>query len=206
MNFKQFPPMEEMNIQQLQHILTEDLFLIKEEYKTKSLLEKSEGKSIQEISQKSVSKADSTLETAVVLEPSAEDLVVPKDPISIRGKFENGVLILHEEEELAPEVMEMMVKMIQAVNHSMNEVGMISSKDLEGRSLEEFMDLNAHKVLKFGRIKHPINALPALEYSIHTEEETEYLFADSLSVIAEDRDLKVKLWNSLKILFNISKK
>jgi hypothetical protein len=115
-------------------------------------------------------------------------------------------LILHEEEKLADEVMEMMVKMIQAVNHSMNEAGMISSKNLEGRSLEEFMDLNAHKVLKFGRIKHPINALPAIEYTIHTEEETEYLFADSLSVIAEDRDLKVKLWNSLKILFNISKK
>lgn len=198
--------MEEMNIQQLRHILTEDLFLIKEEFQTKPLSKKSEPTPIQEKSQNPIPIAVSTPESTTVHEPAAEDLVIPKVPIPIRGNFENGILILHEEEELAPEVMEMMVKMIQAVNHSMNEVGMISSKNLEGRSLEEFMDLNAHKVLKFGRIKHPINALPAIEYAIHTEEETEYLFADSLSVIAEDRDLKVKLWNSLKILFNISKK
>jgi hypothetical protein len=198
--------MEEMNIQQLQYILTEDLFLIKEEFETKPLSGKSVLTPIQEKPQNSIPKPVSTSESSIVQEPAAEDLVIYKEPIPIRGNFENGVLILHEEEELADEVMEMMVKMIQAVNHSMNEAGMISSKNLEGRSLEEFMDLNAHKVLKFGRIKHPINALPAIEYTIHTEEETEYLFADSLSVIAEDRDLKVKLWNSLKILFNISKK
>jgi hypothetical protein len=198
--------MEEMNIQQLQHILTEDLFLIKEEFQTKPVSGKSELKPIQEKPQNSIPKAVSTSQSSIVQEPAAEDLVISKEPIPIRGNFENGVLILHEEEELPDEVMEMMVKMIQAVNHSMNEVGMISSKNLEGRTLEEFIDLNAHKVLKFGRIKHPINALPAIAYTIHTEEETEYLFADSLSVIAEDRDLKVKLWNSLKILFNISKK
>jgi|TARA_R110002126_G_scaffold221314_2_gene366553 hypothetical protein len=198
--------MEEMNIQQLQYVLTEDLFLIKEEFESKPLSRKSDPNPIQEKPQNSIPKAVSPVESSIVQEPAAEDLVISKEPILIRGNFENGVLILHEEEELAHEVMEMMVKMIQAVNHSMNEVGMISSKNLEGRSLEEFMDLNAHKVLKFGRIKHPINALPAIEYAIHTEIETEYLFADSLSVIAEDRDLKVKLWNSLKILFNISKK
>ena len=39
----------------------------------------------------------------------------------------------------------------------------------------------------------------------HTEEETEYLFADSLTAISEDKNLKVKTWNALKLLFNISK-
>jgi hypothetical protein len=190
--------MEEMNIQQLQYILTEDLFLIKEEFEVKPLLGKSESNPI--------SEGVSVPESLLVQERAGEYSMIAKEPIPIRGNFENGVLILHEEEELADDVMEMMVKMIQAVNHSMNEVGMISSKNLEGRSLAEFIDLNAHKVLKFGEIKHPIDALPALEYTIHTEEETEYLFADSLSVISVDRDLKVKLWNSLKILFNISKK
>ena len=198
--------MEEMNIQQLQHILTEDLFLIKEEFTAGSVSKKIAPQDPNTLVTAPLQKKEPDPIQSIVQEPSAEDLVIAKDPIQIKGNFENGVLILHEEEELASEVMEMMVKMIQAVNHSMNEVGMISSKNLEGRSLEDFTDLNAHKVLKFGRIKHPINALPALEYSIYTEEETEFLFADSLTVIAEDRDLKVKLWNSLKILFNISKK
>ncbi|MDG1279384.1 MAG: hypothetical protein P8O16_19050 [Algoriphagus sp.] len=184
--------MEEINIQQLQHILTEDLFLIREEFDsaTRNAINSQNG----DKNQKSKSSK------------SDEDFITTKEPIHYEGKFENGVLILHEEEKLAPEVMDMLVKMINAVNHSMNEVGMISSKSLEGRSLEEFMDLNAHRVLKFGRIKHPINALPALDYTVHTEDETEFLFADSLTVISEDRALKVKLWESLKILFNISKK
>lgn len=186
--------MEEMNIQQLQHILTEDLFLIREEFDsaTDSAVQ-FQKKDTNEVQKSASFKQD-------------EDSMPAKEPIQYKGNFENGVLILHEEENLPSEVMDMLVKMINAVNHSMNEVGMISSKTLEGRSLEEFMDLNAHKVLKFGRIKHPINALPALDYTVHTEDETEYLFADSLAVIAEDRGLKVKLWDSLKILFNISKK
>jgi hypothetical protein len=198
--------MEDISIQELQHILTEDLFFIKDEYKAKTVAVKTEAKSNQEKHQNPIPKSTSTLEQHFVQKPDAEDLILAKEPILIRGQFQNGVLILHEEEELVAEVMEMLVKMINAVNHSMNEVGMVSSKSLEGRNLAELMDLNPNKVLKFGRIKHPINALPALEYAIHTQEEIEYLFADSLSVISEDRELKVKLWNSLKILFNISKK
>jgi hypothetical protein len=198
--------MEDISIQELQYILTEDLFFIKDEFKAKSVAVKTEGNSTQEKPKNLIPIATSTPEQNIVQEPDAEDLILAKEPILICGQFQNGVLILHEEDELASEVKEMLVKMINAVNHSMNEVGMVSSKSLEGRNLAELMDLNANKVLKFGRIKHPINALPALEYAIHTEEETEYLFADSLSMIAEDRDLKVKLWNSLKILFNISKK
>jgi hypothetical protein len=64
--------------------------------------------------------------------------------------------------------------------------------------------LNAHVILKFGRIKHPVNAIQAMPYEVHAEEETEYLFADALSVIAEDVHLKKKLWKSLQILFNLS--
>jgi hypothetical protein len=70
--------------------------------------------------------------------------------------------------------------------------------------MEEFQALNAHVVLKFGKIKHPINALFDQLYEIHSDDETEFLFADSLSSIFEDKKLKVKLWNSLQILFNLT--
>lgn len=126
------------------------------------------------------------------------------EPINIRGKFSKGVLVIHEEAELAPEVMDMLVKMINAVGHSMTEVGLVASEQLEGRSMEELLALNPHIVLKFGRIKHPINALPAPAYEIFVENETEYLFADSLTLISEDKNLKKKLWTSLQVLFNIN--
>ena len=53
-------------------------------------------------------------------------------------------------------------------------------------------------------IKHPINALPATAYEVYSEDGTEYLFADALSVISEEKELKRKLWNSLQVLFNLS--
>ncbi|WP_425638520.1 hypothetical protein ACPUEN_03540 [Algoriphagus yeomjeoni] len=191
--------MENMSIQELQHIITEELFFFEKESKTD---QQNEGTTSTQEAEK-----PKTLPKTVHLDgatPPKEEL--KPEPLVVRGKFEKGILVLHEEQQLKPEVMEMLVNMINAVGHSMNEVGLLSSKELEERSLAELYDLNAHIVLKFGRIKHPINALPASDYQIHMEKETEYLFADALSTISEDKALKGKLWNTLKVLFNIAKK
>jgi hypothetical protein len=126
------------------------------------------------------------------------------EPLIVKGNFTKGILILHEETKLNEEVMDMLVKMLNACGHSMNEVGMLSSEDIQNRSMEDFQGLNAHVVLKFGRIKHPVNHLPFAVYDIHTEGETEYLFADALTAIAEDKQLKRKLWTALQLLFNLS--
>ena len=127
-----------------------------------------------------------------------------EEPIPIKGNFSKGILVIHEEANLNAEVMDMLVKMLNACGHSMSEVGLLAAENLENRSLEEFKALNAHVVLKFGRIKHPINQLPINSYEIHTEEETEYLFADALTSIAEDKGLKRQLWGTLQLLFNLS--
>ncbi|WP_339751900.1 hypothetical protein [Algoriphagus aquimarinus] len=196
--FEQFPDMENMSIQELQHIITEELFYFEEEPKSDSVKE--------DTNTSIVSEKPKTLPKTVHIESiSSPKEEVKSEPLAVRGNFEKGILVLHEEQELKPEVMDMLVKMINAVGHSMNEVGLLSSQELEGRTLTELYDLNAHIVLKFGRLKHPINALPASDYQIHTEGETEYLFADALPTIAEDKVLKGKLWNTLKVLFNISK-
>jgi hypothetical protein len=127
-----------------------------------------------------------------------------EEPILIKGNFSKGILVIHEEANLNAEVMDMLVKMLNACGHSMSEVGLLAAENLENRSLEEFKALNAHVVLKFGRIKHPINQLPISSYEIHTEEETEYLFADALTSISEDKALKRQLWGALQLLFNLS--
>ncbi len=126
------------------------------------------------------------------------------DPIQVKGNFTKGILVLHEESNLNSEVMDMLVKMLNACGHSMTEVGLLAAESLENRSMEDFQALNAHVVLKFGRIKHPINQLPINSYEIHTEGETEYLFADALTSISEDKTLKRQLWTTLQLLFNLS--
>lgn len=191
--------MDESTLGELKYILNEDIFLFDED---KDSLAKESGfhagntdlNQVQEPASPGLTKIETKQETA----PEVE-----LEPIQVRGKFEKGILILHEEESLNAEIMDMLVKILQAVGHSMSEVGLLNSQELEGRSLDEFHAINAHVVLKFGRIKHPINAFPILDYHIHAENETEYLFADSLTSIFEDSNLKRKLWTTLKTLFNI---
>jgi hypothetical protein len=182
--------MENDSIEELKYLLTEEIYLIPED--RKAILGQLDGKTEIPLEGKV-----ETPQEVVTTEPEME-------PIPVRGNFSKGVLILHEENELPSEVMDMLVNMIKAVGHSMNEVGLVSSETLENRTMEDFQALNAHVVLKFGKIKHSINALFDQLYEIHSDEETEFLFADSLSSIFEDKKLKVKLWNSLQILFNLT--
>lgn len=192
--------MEKSSLGELKLFLTEDIFLLDEDIES---LTKNDSQEIQVQPTQTTSISSSTTNETPTADSPAQEVEV-KEPIKVRGKFEKGILILHEESSLADPVMDMLVKMITAVNHSMSEVGLLNSEELEGRTLEEFQAINAHVILKFGRIKHPINALPIHEYQPHTEDETEYLFADSLSMIAEDGNLKRKLWASLKSLFNLA--
>ncbi|OOG72222.1 hypothetical protein [Algoriphagus sp. A40] len=206
--------MENFSLAELKSLIEEEIYLIPED--REAILAQMEGNS--SLSPKTkpsdpvrieIREINSEVAVPVQLhEPKPEPQVVVEEsfsePIPIRGNFSKGVLILHEETQLSAEVMEMLVKMINACGHSMNEVGLVASENLEGRSMEEFQSLNAHTVLKFGRISHPINAVPARLYEVYSENETEYLFADSLSMIGEDVNLKKKLWTSLQVLFNLS--
>lgn len=208
--------MEKESLEELKSLIEEEIYLIPED--RKAILAQLEGILTANLDVKPTPQAI----TPVEHQPQKESVVIPVsssqpepqsiveellvEPIKIRGNFSKGVLILHEEGELSAEVMDMLVKMINACGHSMNEVGLVASESLEGRSMEDFLALNSHTVLKFGRIKHAINALPAPSYEVFAENETEYLFADSLTMIAEDKNLKKKLWTSLQVLFNLTSK
>ncbi|MBN3582257.1 hypothetical protein JYB64_07640 [Algoriphagus aestuarii] len=190
--------MENPSLQELQFFLEEDLFLLQEDKKKYS----DPGK-VSEINASSPTLENVVKESSenYTTESTPEEIV----PIPMKGNFSNGLLIVHEEDELSDQVMDMLVKMINAVGRSMNEVGIVCSSNLEGRSMEDFDALNAHVVLKFGRIKHPVNTIPAIPYEVFTDEETQYLFADALSQITENNDMKRKLWNALQVVFNIKK-
>ena len=202
--------MDQDSLENLKAFLEEELFLIPEDLK--KLEDELNGK-IHTAVTVPVSQATSaptpTVEIKEPLKSESSELEevmqeLKAEPIPLKGNFTKGILILHEESELSAEVMDMLVKMINACGHSMAEVGMVSSEHLENRTMEDFQALNAHVILKFGRIKHPVNAISAQPYEVLAEDETEYLFADALSVIAEDVTLKKKLWKSLQILFNLS--
>lgn len=199
--------MENDSLESLSVFLDEPIFLLEADRKSiAAALQVSGGNEAQPAEElKSTTTASKNLATRTL--PSADDgirLESVEEQIPIKGDFSRGILVIHEEANLNAEVMDMLVKMLNACGHSMSEVGLLAAENLENRNMEEFKALNAHVVLKFGRIKHPINQLPINSYEIHTEEETEYLFADALTSISEDKGLKRKLWGALQLLFNLS--
>ena len=197
--------MENDSLESLSAFLEEPIFLLEEDQKSiAAALQVSIGSEIApaEVRNTSISSREN-VDTDTPTDQEIK-LEAVEEPIPIKGNFSKGILVIHEEANLNAEVMDMLVKMLNACGHSMSEVGLLAAENLENRSLEEFKALNAHVVLKFGRIKHPINQLPINSYEIHTEEETEYLFADALTSIAEDKGLKRQLWGTLQLLFNLS--
>ena len=199
--------MENDSLESLSAFLEEPIFLLEEDQKSiAAALQVSIGSEVApaEVLNTSISSNENV--ATDTLRPTDQEIKLEavEEPIPIKGNFSKGILVIHEEANLNAEVMDMLVKMLNACGHSMSEVGLLAAETLENRSLEEFKALNAHVVLKFGRIKHPINQLPINSYEIHTEEETEYLFADALTSIAEDKGLKRQLWGALQLLFNLS--
>jgi len=198
--------MENDSLESLQTFLEDSIFLLPEDQKKieQSLFKTSEsqgGNETQSV-EKSVDLSAETGEKSNLPEEVQSAPVL--DPIQVRGNFTKGILVVHEESSLNSEVMDMLVKMLNACGHSMTEVGLLAAESLENRSMEDFQALNAHVVLKFGRVKHPLNQLPVTPYEIHTEGETEYRFADALTSISEDKTLKRQLWTTLQLLFNLS--
>lgn len=197
--------MENDSLETLQTFLEDPIFLLPEDQEKikQSLFGSLESQVVKETTTLEKS-ADWSAETPEKSNLSEEVQSAPViDPIQVRGNFTKGILVIHEESSLNSDVMDMLVKMLNACGHSMTEVGLLAAESLENRSMEDFQALNAHVVLKFGRVKHPINQLPIQLYEIHTEGETEYLFADALSSISEDKGLKRQLWTTLQLLFNL---
>lgn len=198
--------MENDSLEFIQTFLEDSIFLLPEDRKKieQSLFGTAENLVAKETAavEKSTDLSAATPEVSNL--PEEIQSVPALEPIQVRGNFTKGILVLHEESNLNSEVMDMLVKMLNACGHSMTEVGLLAAESLENRSMEDFQALNAHVVLKFGRVKHPINQLPITPYEIHTEGETEYLFADALTSISEDKTLKRQLWTTLQLLFNLS--
>lgn len=188
--------MEKINLSELAKVITEEIYLFPEDRNLP----------IEKDTESHALAAEPAQASLVAEEPSAQaEEHVQKEPIQVNGRFNQGILILHEERELSEEIMQLLSNIINAVNHSMNDVGLIPSYRLEGRSLEELHELGAHKIIKFGKIRHAVDAIPAQDYQVYADQEVEFLFADPLTSIAEDKALKGKLWKALQNLFNITK-
>lgn len=125
--------------------------------------------------------------------------------IAFEGGFEKGILVVHEENELKPELKEMLFNLFGALQCSLKDMAVAKALDLEGMPMESVTNLGPSKVIVFGLVRHDLMAFQKNKYEIVQEDGIEYLFADSLGVIAENKALKKQLWKEIQVLFNIKK-
>jgi hypothetical protein len=115
------------------------------------------------------------------------------------------VLVSHTSVPFLPnEELSFLTNVLAACKLSVADIGIINVHGMEQTNLQVVIDDEAKMVLLFGveplGIGLPIN-FPA--FQLQGFNGRTYLQAPALSLIADDKALKTRLWNSLKALFNI---
>lgn len=190
-----------MNLKELGLLITEDIYVFRDEIQQRLLAEKiSKNHGLEMI----VSKPEAG-DTETNLDLLKSDVVNPEEEkiqLEFEGDYQKGVLILFQGDELTESSREFLMKILSAVNHSLKDIGLLSERNLKGTTEEHLMRLNPLKMIVFGTIYHPVMGLKKENYHI-LQEEVECFFADELSEIENNLPLKKQLWSTLQRFFNI---
>ena len=183
--------MENLSIHHMAMFMPEDIYVISGE---------------NNILTEAVKKALPYKETSPIPSLVEEDTSLEAVAIEYDGGFEKGVMIIYRGSSLTSDLQELLFKILQAVGCSLKDVALVSSNILEASAADAITTMNPSKIIVFGTIRNDIMGFHKSNYEIENGDGTEYLFADDLKVIAENKDLKKSLWNELQVLFNITKK
>jgi hypothetical protein len=178
--------MENMNLQLLSLFLDKEIYLVPGEKHNYTKFQNRREEPV-----------DASIESVETLDETPS--------ITFEGGFEKGILAIHEETELRPELREMLFNLFGALQCSLKDMALVSAEHLEGLPMESITNLGPSRVVVFGLVRHDLMSFQKSKYEIVQEEGIEYLFADSLGTISESKELKKLLWKEIQILFNIKK-
>ncbi|MCH7412237.1 hypothetical protein MM213_01980 [Belliella sp. R4-6] len=178
--------MESMNLHHLGMFLDSDIVIVQDEIP--ALLEK-----------------NYNIDLVSDAEAISEEVSEEEHDLIYEGNFEKGILIVYEGSHLEADLREFLFKILGAVNCSLKDIALSSSESVEEVSLAKIDELNANKILIFGKLNHSLFQFKQRDYEIKNENGVEYLYSDDLRSIFSDVALKKSLWNMLQILFGIKK-
>ena len=165
----------------LAHLITEDLYVLKEEVKT--------GVQTEELP---------------AIEPSKSEDSEPiyLSPLPTEGSNLKHCLVLVESENPMPgNDQGLLEKIMGAVKRSMDDILLVNVKAASDDQLEALLSEQNHRhLLAFGTRK--VRQLAEAEkYELRLIDGKSYLKADSLKAISENMELKKVLWKVLKEMF-----
>jgi len=183
-----------MNLKEISLFLTEPILLIPEKISEQVLT------GVPDISA-SVNVSLSSEE--VPSDPNREENDIPElDIASYEGNFQKGLLVLYQGSKLSEASQTFLMNILKAVNHSLKDIALLSEAALLNGHPDSITRLNPRNMLIFGRLNHSIMQIKKGDYVIISEDYS-CLFADDLKELEANKPLKIKLWTSLQVLFDI---
>ncbi len=120
-----------------------------------------------------------------------------------KGENQKQFLILYAESDEQEETLLFLAKILQAIEHNLLEDTF--SIKMSNLSQIKFIDLqekiNCKTLLSFGIPPKQLGLLYSIQKYTKTDLlDTQFIFADTLQAISQDKQLKAALWQSLKSL------
>ena len=185
--------MEILNLQQLSLILDQDLVILKEEVHATMT-------DVKEQIDLDVLPPDNN--SLVQDSPAAYKGEDQSDVLIYEGNFQKKILIVFQGKTLQNDYREFILKLLNAVHCSLDDVALVSSVQFLQASPNAINQLKPSKLLIFGKLDHPIMQHKISNYQT-SGDKAHYFFADTLEDLEESVPLKRKLWNGLKVLFQL---
>jgi hypothetical protein len=142
----------------------------------------------------------SLIETSTMSVPEVKQL-------KCLGNNQKNILVLvsHQTVPFLPdEELSFLTNVLAACKLSIADIGIINSYETEQAGLQNIINSEARNVLLFGveppAIGLPINFPP---FQLQRFNNRTYLHAPALSEIENEKELKIRLWNALKLMFGI---
>lgn len=124
----------------------------------------------------------------------------------IEGNLDADLIVIYNsenEEKLAPELRDFLMKLIGAAKHSLDNTLIVN--DLSSLKFEQVSSkTKATKLIVFGSTRNHLGLnLNLKRYKTYNLNGCESIFADKLSVLKDDNKRKTAIWSLMKTMFNI---
>ena len=116
--------------------------------------------------------------------------------------FENKILILVE--KLNEEDRSLLANILRSVGHSLEDIDLLETEEHQDFK-RAFKGKTAHYFLSFGVPLHKIGIeIPLLPYQVRAIDGLNFMLADKLSDLHEDKTKKKVLWHGLRAMFGLT--
>lgn len=129
-----------------------------------------------------------------------------ENPLLFEGGLAKRLLfVYHSPTGMSPEDRKMIQNLIeQAIKYKLDEVALLNLFDNQTPPISRLMELEPKHIIFWGCESYiAANQLNESFYEVHQTGGVQFISAHAISLFHADKDLKLKLWNAIRLLLGI---